>query len=284
MSQPSTPNHTNTATTQSETTPTSATHRRTSSILTPEQQSFLESRLNQSAINTTSTPTSSDHPLRTTSTQLEQLLNSRTLNNTNELYEAGIHKDDVNKVAPRLHTTKQTLQKNLIKSSIHEKLSNRPTIDELHGQGIYKHKLSTNNNMSANTCVLNKPDECVELSAADNDHSNNSTSTDTIQQLTQSAHQLNINNTSSAKSELQVQQELYQRRSKMFHLTRILLRAAVALYDAKLITLTEKGALKDLIVDSHPDVLACAEQFDLTNDSESFKTHLIQIAKLAATT
>ena len=70
----------------------------------------------------------------------------------------------------------------------------------------------------------------------------------------------------------------------MFHLTRILLHAVVALYDAKLITLIEKGALKDLIVDSHPDVLACAEQFDLTNDSETFKTHLIQIAKLAATT
>lgn len=54
--------------------------------------------------------------------------------------------------------------------------------------------------------------------------------------------------------------------------------------DAKLVDDNEKSVLKDMVVDCNIDILNSAEQFDNTGDQDAFKTHLIQLAKLATST
>lgn len=70
----------------------------------------------------------------------------------------------------------------------------------------------------------------------------------------------------------------YQRRSKNFHLTRILLKFVASMAEAGEITLEQKGWLKDLIVDQDTTILAVAETFDAENDLNDFKDSLIRLA------
>lgn len=70
----------------------------------------------------------------------------------------------------------------------------------------------------------------------------------------------------------------HQRRSKNFHLTRILLKFVASMAEAGEISLEEKGFLKDLIVDQDQTILAVAETFDAENDLHDFKDSLVRLA------
>ena len=73
----------------------------------------------------------------------------------------------------------------------------------------------------------------------------------------------------------------YQRRSKNFHLTRILLKFVASMAEAGEINLQQKGYLKDLIVDQDKNILGVAEAFDATNDIDDFKESLHMLAAQA---
>lgn len=72
----------------------------------------------------------------------------------------------------------------------------------------------------------------------------------------------------------------YQRRSKNFHLTRILLKFVASMAEAGEISLQQKGLLKDLIVDQDNVILAVAETFDAENDVHDFKDSLVRLARV----
>lgn len=67
-------------------------------------------------------------------------------------------------------------------------------------------------------------------------------------------------------------------RARSFLLTRTLLQAAAALYDAGEISQAQKGALKDLIVDQDPSILAAADLFDADGDVHDFKDTLVRLS------
>ena len=71
----------------------------------------------------------------------------------------------------------------------------------------------------------------------------------------------------------------YQRRSKNFHLTRLLLKIVAQMSEAGEISLPMKGVLKDLIVDQDPTILALAEHFDTESDIVDFKRSLISLGQ-----
>ncbi len=74
----------------------------------------------------------------------------------------------------------------------------------------------------------------------------------------------------------------YQRRSKNFHLTRILLKTVASMAEAGELTLPQKGLLKDRIVDQDTIILQVAETYDAENDLNDFKESLIQLAEISA--
>jgi len=76
----------------------------------------------------------------------------------------------------------------------------------------------------------------------------------------------------------QPQQEYLQRRSKNFHLTRILLKFVASMTQSGKITLDQKGCLKDLIVDQDKTILAVAETFDVENDVNDFEDSLVRLS------
>eukprot|EP00462_Mataza_sp_D1_P024688 CAMPEP_0175144196 /NCGR_PEP_ID=MMETSP0087-20121206/13972_1 /TAXON_ID=136419 /ORGANISM="Unknown Unknown, Strain D1" /LENGTH=401 /DNA_ID=CAMNT_0016428587 /DNA_START=23 /DNA_END=1228 /DNA_ORIENTATION=- len=82
-------------------------------------------------------------------------------------------------------------------------------------------------------------------------------------------------------SEVQPPATSYQRRSKNFHLTRILLKFVASMAEAGEIDIEEKGFLKDLVVDQDQTILAVAETFDAENDLADFKDSLVRLASRA---
>merc|ERR1740133_528276 len=70
----------------------------------------------------------------------------------------------------------------------------------------------------------------------------------------------------------------HSRRSKNFHLTRILLKFVASMAQAGEVSLEQKGFLKDLIVDQDQTILAVAETFDAQNDLHDFKDSLLRLA------
>jgi len=75
-----------------------------------------------------------------------------------------------------------------------------------------------------------------------------------------------------------VYEQGHSRRSKNFHLTRILLKFVASMAQAGEISLEQKGFLKDLIVDQDQTILAVAETFDAENDLHDFKDSLLRLA------
>lgn len=69
------------------------------------------------------------------------------------------------------------------------------------------------------------------------------------------------------------------RRSRHFHLTRILLKMVASMASTGEIGAEEKTLLKELIVDQVQEVYEVAEEFDQTNDLYNFKRQLVQMAQ-----
>jgi len=75
------------------------------------------------------------------------------------------------------------------------------------------------------------------------------------------------------------EEPIYQRKSKQFHLTRILLKFVAALAQTGEISRDSKSKLKDWIVDQEPQVLQIAEDFDQEGDIDYFKFALIELVE-----
>lgn len=85
------------------------------------------------------------------------------------------------------------------------------------------------------------------------------------------------------QEQMQLQQQQQEepqhaRRSKNFHLTRILLKFVASMGEVGELSLDAKGVLKDLIVDQDETILAVAETFDADNDIDDFKDSLARLA------
>lgn len=72
-------------------------------------------------------------------------------------------------------------------------------------------------------------------------------------------------------------QSLHQRRSKNFHLTRLLLKHISVLSQNGDIDHQQKSVLKDLTVDQDSTILAVAEAFDANNDLSDFQDSLVRL-------
>jgi len=76
----------------------------------------------------------------------------------------------------------------------------------------------------------------------------------------------------------QPKHEYLQRRSKNFHLTRILLKFVASMAQTGKISIDQKGLLKNLVVDQDKTILAVAETFDVENDLSDFEDSLVRLA------
>ena len=70
----------------------------------------------------------------------------------------------------------------------------------------------------------------------------------------------------------------YQRRSRNFVLTRLLLKFVANLGEAGEISMQQKGYLKDLIVDQDPALLAAAEVFEADGQIDESKDTLLRFS------
>lgn len=85
-----------------------------------------------------------------------------------------------------------------------------------------------------------------------------------------------------APHELHQKQAYYphDRSSRVFHLTRVLLKFLAVMYEAGEVSAEEKARLKDLVVDQDATILAVAEVFESENDLADFKDSMIRLANL----
>ena len=169
-------------------------------------------------------------------------------------------------VAPALQSTQRTLQNKLARANLYHSLKHRPPRQVLQQQGVIKD--SENENASSNIQFSNQnlgvsqtPSNSTSLNPNQNFKNNNG--------ATSSSSSRN-GPSSSGRS--------YQRRSKNFHLTRILLKSVASMAESGEVSLSQKGYLKDLIVDQDPTILEIAEHFDAENDLLEFKDNLLRLA------
>jgi len=151
------------------------------------------------------------------------------------------------RVAPALQSAQRSLERNLAKSNLYHALKHRPALYELQQRGIYE----------------SLPDEESQYDEPSQFHHHESKQTSAAQ---------------PSAPQPSYEPSAYQRRSKNFHLTRILLKFVASMAEAGEISLQQKGYLKDLIVDQDKTILAIAEQFDAENDLNDFKDSLIRLA------
>jgi len=163
-------------------------------------------------------------------------------------------------VAPAISGVARQLQRNLNKANLFHALKHRPTVDELHERGI--------------TYV--NPYEGDEVDEEDEEEAQQLPLRDQRQSQRRAAAG-GAGPSVSVRRE-QAAEPAYQRRSKNFHLTRILLKFVANMAEAGEITLPQKGFLKDLIVDQDHQILAVAETFDAENDVTDFKESLLTLA------
>jgi len=149
-------------------------------------------------------------------------------------------------VAPSLQQNLRHLQRNLARSNLYHALKHRPPLSVLQERKIY-----------------------VAEDEYDNDAYEEEGYDQEVRETKQSAPPSH-------------EPTGYQRRSKNFHLTRILLKTVAAMAEAGEISLQAKGYLKDLIVDQDKAILSVAEAFDAENDIHDFKESLIVLAEKAS--
>eukprot|EP00463_Aulacantha_scolymantha_P006035 TRINITY_DN7555_c0_g1_i1.p1 TRINITY_DN7555_c0_g1~~TRINITY_DN7555_c0_g1_i1.p1 ORF type:complete len:226 (-),score=26.63 TRINITY_DN7555_c0_g1_i1:390-1067(-) len=172
-------------------------------------------------------------------------LNSPNRKTHNELQKINILKNP--QVASSLQATQQMLNKNLTKSNIYHALNKRPSLEEVIQKGYFQ-----------------------SYNMEEEDHLNN--------YIAPPKNMVDDKKSTVQPNHQQSQREYLQRRSKNFHLTRILLKSVASMAQAGKISLEQKGHLKDLIVDQYVTILAVAETFDSQNDLVDFEDSLIRLA------
>eukprot|EP00455_Lapot_gusevi_P025090 TRINITY_DN2628_c0_g1_i5.p1 TRINITY_DN2628_c0_g1~~TRINITY_DN2628_c0_g1_i5.p1 ORF type:complete len:176 (+),score=78.96 TRINITY_DN2628_c0_g1_i5:69-530(+) len=144
------------------------------------------------------------------------------------------------RVAPSIQGAQKKLERELLKSNLYHALIHRRSRAELEA----RHILTPEDNIYSEDVDLKEESEAYAQ---------------------------------SARRVLREEQSAYQRRSKNFILTRILLKFVAHMAETGEITLQQKGFLKDLIVDQSPLVLAAAEVFEYDSDANEFKDTLLRI-------
>jgi len=153
---------------------------------------------------------------------------------------------------------------NLAKSNLYHGLHNRRTLNQMKESGLYRDAETSDRKADPSE------GDDSEGGGADNGPLKASASTRAPARLA-AAHP------SGEAKEYPAPQKGYERRSKNFHLTRILLKFVNNWGVSGELSLAQKGALKDLIVDQDPVILTAAEAFDAENDLEDFKQSLLKL-------
>lgn len=179
-------------------------------------------------------------------------------------------------VAPSVQGLQNQLAKNLTKSNLYHALKHRPSLVELVEKGLY----------------LNDADPFAPADEDDDDDEEY----DVVYDAYGNPHYVGDYDDQEYDDQEQDYEEddgqyydydepnevpvaaSYQRRSKNFHLTRILLKFVASMAEAGEISIEQKGYLKDLIVDQDQTILAVAETFDAENDLQDFKDSLIRLS------
>uniref|UniRef100_A0A7S3YLT0 Uncharacterized protein n=1 Tax=Lotharella globosa TaxID=91324 RepID=A0A7S3YLT0_9EUKA len=166
-----------------------------------------------------------------------------------ELRKRGVLTAD-SKIAPRLQGVAKQLEFNLAKSNFHYQYSRRKSIDDLIKAGIVR----PDNFQEYLKAQDEEKDEDDEEEYGGNDVGYDTKYRDTGSE-----------------------DPIYHRNSKLFHLTRILLKFVASMAECGEISMRTKGSLKDLIVDQDPRILAVAEGFDNDGAVDYFKASLIRL-------
>lgn len=178
------------------------------------------------------------------------------------------HKDILGRqnVASSIQRPQRDLQKNLAKSSLYHALKVRPSIKELMKKGVYPSPTDED------ACCVGMSDKSGEDGDSEEESSEQSSREPVeLESVIHAFHR------EYADSRLQ---ELYPlKRSQYFHLTRVLLQHVAGMAEAGELSSSQKGLLKDLIMDLDPVILAVAETFDSGNDLADFKDSIIRLAK-----
>jgi len=213
-------------------------------------------------------------------------------------------------VAPAIAASSRALQKNLARANLYHALKHRPTVQELQQRGIYgetpyvesggegedgfeggdgDYLYQTQEEAEAAGQEEMKQGDPSFTSAPENSysvqqHATGAPQSSGVSYPTGPSQQVENIDLSSTNGEVKglggsnAQASAYQRRSKNFHLTRILLKFVASMADAGEISLQQKGTLKDLIVDQDQAILAVAECFDAEHDLNDLKDSLIHLA------
>jgi len=266
------------------------------STMHEDQRSFLEKNLQSRPARRSLTEkgilTEYDHPDRRIAPILEarakQLqkefskisLNQKLYNRPTEEFLMQRNVLQGSHIAPSLHQSRKELEHKMMKDRLNAKLWQRKGRDELIRQGVLPHGTSSNpiqdkrkqleynmrsDMLSRNLAKRPSLQDVVEKGYYQPDNAS--------QPLDQS--EIKHNNDFVKKLD---QQDYLQRRSKNFHLTRILLKFVASMAQAGKITLEQKGQLKDLIVDQDKTILAVAETFDDRNDLNDFEDSIVRLA------
>jgi hypothetical protein len=193
-----------------------------------------------------------------TADRIQFLLHTRPAKD--DLLDANIIKKDALAVAPAIQSKSLALEKELARSNLYHGLQNRPSVDALSKRGIFSspdqpdQREDSKQQQQQQQQPRDEGDEC----SAEQDSSEYSQS-------------------DSASSRFGGASP-YTRRSKMFHLTRLLFRSVLTLSEQNILSLEQKSVLKDLIIDQHPTILAIAETFDCEAHTEDFKGSLLAFA------
>jgi len=198
-----------------------------------------------------------------------------------QLHHLNILAEDHGKVAPALQGPQRSLRKNLAKSRLFHALRVRPSIHELEQRGLFHaHAPATDTSVGLeNTSIDRKqqvPSQVAKSSSADNP------SLFPYRDAAVSASAAFVPDLSVPSNQRSEEQKPIdvplQRRSKNFHLTRILLKFVAQMAEAHEISTQQKATLKDLICDQNPYLLAVAETFDGDNELSEFKDALVRLS------
>jgi len=178
------------------------------------------------------------------------------------------HKDILGSqsVASSIQRPQRDLQKNLAKSNLYHALKYRPSITELMKKGVYPTPADEILEGKSGEEGDYEEEEAGDKSPLEYPDDFQSTYRAFQREYAASRHQ-----------------DLYpMKRSKCFHLTRLLLKNVAAMAEAGELSADQKGFIKDLIVDQDPTILAVAETYDTEHDLLDFKDSIQRLAARAS--
>jgi hypothetical protein len=186
-----------------------------------------------------------------------------------------------NKISPALQGPQRALERSLARSNLYHALKHRPPLSELQERGVYvgdPYGDEDDIDDSHQQLPLEQQQGGIAY-IQEQQRQRGSVNLGQQQGINGISANSNAQNAVESKQAFQAAEPSgYQRRSKNFHLTRILLKFVANMAEAGEISLQAKGYLKDLIVDQDKTILAVAETFDSENDINDFKESLITLA------